>query len=95
MLSHLYLSPVFVNVNQAVRGISIRTSKDLIHWSDPIGPPITDGNRALSYFNLLGETGDPGVAGVEPRLYFNSTAEGKTSIEDSAFKVVKLTLSRK
>jgi hypothetical protein len=90
----VYLSPVPVNISQARRGISIRSSKDLIHWSDPIGPPITDGNRALSYVNLLGETGDPDIAGVEPRLYFHSTVEGKSNIEDSAFKVVKLTLSR-
>jgi hypothetical protein len=77
-----------------VPGLTIRTSTDLIHWSDPIGPPITDGRRALSYVTLLGETGDPDVAGVEPRLYFRSTAEGKATWQDSVFKVVTLKLAR-
>src|SRR4029077_93100 len=29
-------------------GLSLRPSPDLIHWSEPIGPPIRDGQRALS-----------------------------------------------
>lgn len=73
--------------------IVIRSSTDLIHWSDPIGPPITDGSRSLSYFTLLGETGDPSIAGGEPRLYFRSTAEGKATFRDSDFKVVTLKLA--
>jgi hypothetical protein len=77
-----------------VPGLAIRTSTDLIHWSDPIGPPITDGKRALSYVTLLGETGDPTIAGEEPRLYFRSTAEGKSNWQDAVFKVVRLKLSR-
>jgi len=75
-------------------GTSIRISDDLIHWSDPIGPPIMDGKRSLSYVTLLGETGDPSIAGEEPRLYFRSTAEGKSDWEHSVFKVARLKLSR-
>lgn len=88
----VYIMPVFVK--QPVSGLSIRISKDLIHWSDPIGPPITDGTRAISYVTLLGETGDPKIAGEEPRLYFRSTEAGKSSWDASAFRVVKLRLSR-
>jgi len=75
--------------------IVIRTSTDLIHWSEPIGPPIDDGKRAVSYFTMLGETGDPNIAGSEPRIYFMSTAEGKVGFENAVFKVVKVRLSRK
>ena len=54
----------------------------------------TTSRRCLSYVTLLGETGDPTIAGVEPRLYFRSTPEGKPNWQDAAFKVVKLKLSR-
>jgi hypothetical protein len=72
----------------------IRTSTDLIHWSEPIGPLITDGDRWLSYVTLLGETGDSTVSGGEPRLYFRSNPEGKAAYRDSVFKVVTLKLLR-
>ncbi len=75
--------------------IIIRTSTDLIHWSEPIGPPIDDGKRAVSYFTMLGETEDPSIAGPEPRIYFMSTAEGKVGFQNAVFKVVKVKLSRK
>jgi len=75
--------------------IVIRTSTDLIHWSEPIGPPIDDGKRAVSYFTMLGETGEPSIAGSEPRIYFMSTAEGKVGFQNAVFKVVKVKLSRK
>jgi hypothetical protein len=75
--------------------IVIRTSTDLIHWSEPIGPPIDDGNRAVSYFTMLGDTEDPSIAGPEPRIYFRSTAEGKSGFQYGVFKVVKVKLSRK
>jgi len=73
----------------------IRTSTDLIHWSEPIGPPIDDGKRAVSYFTMLGETEEPSIAGSEPRIYFMSTAEGKVGFQNAVFKVVKVKLSRK
>ena len=75
--------------------IVIRTSTDLIHWSEPIGPPIDDGKRAVSYFTMLGETEEPSIAGSEPRIYFMSTAEGKVGFQNAVFKVVKVKLSRK
>ena len=75
--------------------IVIRTSTDLIHWSEPIGPPIDDGKRAVSYFTMLGETEEPTIAGSEPRIYFMSTAEGKVGFQNAVFKVVKVKLSRK
>jgi hypothetical protein len=89
----VYLGAVITYAGR-LPGLTIRTSTDLIHWSDPIGPPITDGKRALSYITLLGETGDPTIAGAEPRLYFRSTPEGKPNWQDAVFKVVKLRLSR-
>lgn len=80
---------------QAVRpSFVIRTSRDSIHWSEPIGPVITEGNRWLSYFTLLGETGDPTVSSGKPRLYFRSNPEGKPAYDDSVFKVVTLKLAR-
>ena len=81
----------FRNVRPA---FAIRTSTDLIHWSEPIGPLITDGDRWLSYFTLLGETGDPTISGGKPRLYFRSNPEGKAAYRDSIFKVVTLKLMR-
>jgi hypothetical protein len=75
--------------------IVIRTSTDLIHWSEPIGPPIDDGKRAVSYFTMLGETEEPSIAGSEPRIYFMSTAEGKVGFQNAVFKVVTVKLSRK
>jgi hypothetical protein len=75
--------------------IVIRTSTDLIHWSEPIGPPIDDGKRAVSYFTMLGETEEPSIAGSEPRIYFMSTDEGKVGFMNAVFKVVKVKLSRK
>jgi hypothetical protein len=75
--------------------IVIRTSADLIHWSEPIGPPIEDGKRAVSYYTMLGETEDPSIAGPEPRIYFMSTAEGEVGFQNSVVKVVKLMLGPK
>lgn len=75
--------------------IVVRTSTDLIHWSDPIGPPIDDAPRAVSYFTMLGETVDPNVSAGEPRIYFMSTEAGKVGFQNAVFKVVKVRLSRK
>jgi hypothetical protein len=75
--------------------IVIRTSADLIHWSEPIGPPIDDGARTVSYFTMLGDTGDPSIGGPEPRVYFMSTEAGKVGFQYAVFKVVKVNLSRK
>jgi hypothetical protein len=76
-------------------GIKVRASSDLIHWSGPIGAPYKEAGRALFYPTLLGETGDPTIAGPAPRIYFSSFPTGsfpdwKTSVFDS----VQLTLSR-
>ena len=53
-------------------GPTIRASKDLIHWSKPIGTPYTEAGRSLIYPTLIGETGDPTIGALAPRVYFSS-----------------------
>jgi hypothetical protein len=69
-------------------GIKIRASKDLIHWSEPIGDAYQEQGRLLWYPTLMGETGDPDVGESEPRIYFSSFPVGdfpnyKTAILES------------
>jgi hypothetical protein len=56
--------------------IELRTSRDLIHWSKPIAMPYTEPGRVLYQPTLIGETGDPTVAGTTPRLYVTSFPDG-------------------
>ncbi len=77
-------------------GIKIRASKDLIHWSEPIGDAYQEQGRLLWYPTLMGELGDPDVGGPAPRVYFSSFPVGefpnyKTAILES----VPLKLSAK
>jgi hypothetical protein len=76
-------------------GIKVRASSDLIHWSGPIGAPYNEAGRALFYPTLLGETGDPTIAGPAPRIYFSSFPTGSfPDWKTSVFESVQLTLSR-
>jgi hypothetical protein len=74
-------------------GIKVRASSDLIHWSEPIGAPYNEAGRALFYPTLLGETGDPTIAGPAPRIYFSSFPTGSfPDWKASVFESVQLTL---
>lgn len=63
---------VYLAVYPVVGGVKVRASKDLIHWSKPIGTAYSEAGHALYYPTLIGETGDPTVGGLEPRLYLSS-----------------------
>jgi len=58
-------------------GIKVRASKDLIHWSGPIGDAYQEEGRILWYPTFIGETGNPDVGGPAPRVYFSSFPVGK------------------
>ena len=86
---------IYLAVHQTLAGIKLRVSNDLIHWTRPIGPPIQEPNRTLHYPTLIGETGDPTIAGPSPRLYFTSFPIGQfPNWKASVLESVQLTLSR-
>jgi hypothetical protein len=58
-------------------GIKVRASKDLIHWSEPIGDAYQEPRQLLWYPTLIGETGNPDFGGPAPRVYFSSFPVGK------------------
>jgi hypothetical protein len=74
------------------KGIRIRASRDLIHWSQPIGAPIEEPGRTLAYPTLLGEMGEPTIGGPAPRLYFSSFVTFP-NWGSSVFETIQLTLS--
>ncbi len=85
---------VYLAVYQSSAGIKLRASSDLIHWSGPIGAPYHETGRTLYYPTLLGETGDPTIAGSAPRVYFSSFPTGSfPDYTTSIFESVQLTLS--
>jgi hypothetical protein len=55
----------------------LRASKDLIHWSAPFHATYTETGNSLIYPTLVGETGDPTIGGLAPRVYFSSFPVGK------------------
>jgi hypothetical protein len=67
---------VYLMVAQTQQGFVVRSSTDLLHWSKP-GPTYHEDGRSLWYPTIVGETGDPTIAGAEPRVYFSSFPEGK------------------
>ena len=86
---------VYLAVYQSREGIKVRASSDLIHWSGPIGPPIQEPGRTLYYPTLIGETGDPTIAGPAPRIYFTSFPTGSfPNYNTSVFESMQLTVSR-
>ena len=86
---------VYLAVYQSREGIKVRASSDLIHWSGPIGAPIQEAGRTLYYPTLIGETGEPTIAGPTPRIYFTSFPIGSfPNFKTSVFESAQLTLSR-
>jgi len=84
---------VYLAVYQAGSGISVRTSSDLIHWSEPIATYLETG-RTLFYPTLIGETGDPTNGGPAPRVYFSSFPTGAFPDYNTAvFESIQLLLS--
>ncbi len=85
---------VYLAVLNTNAGISVRASSDIIHWSGPIGPAYVETGRTLYYPTLLGETGDPTIAGPTPRIYFDSFPTGSfPNYGTSVVESVQLTLS--
>jgi hypothetical protein len=83
----------YLAVYQSHGGIRIRASNDLLHWSEPLGSGYNETGRTLYAPTIIGETGDPTIAGSAPRLYFtsfprNSFANWKTS----SFETLQLTI---
>jgi hypothetical protein len=74
--------------------VEVRASSDLIHWSEPIGQPYSETGNRLYYATLLGETGDPTIAGPSPRIYFSSfPTDTFPDYTKSTFESVQLTLT--
>jgi hypothetical protein len=72
----------------------VRASSDLIHWTGPIGAPYQESGHTLYSPTLLGETGDPTIAGPAPRIYFTNFPTGTfPNWRTSIFESVELKLS--
>jgi hypothetical protein len=85
----------YLTVHSRGDGIELRASNDLLHWSGPLGPPIGMPGRKLWFPTLLGETGDPTIAGAEPRLYFSSfPKDAYPNWSGSVFESMKLSFAR-
>jgi uncharacterized protein (TIGR03437 family) len=84
----------YLAVVQLATGVQLRASSDLIHWTEPIGFIYGETGRTLYYPTLMGETGDPTIAGASPRLYFSSFPTGAfPDYTTQIFESVTLTLS--
>jgi hypothetical protein len=53
-------------------GIEVRASSDQIHGSGPITAPYSVPGRKLYPTPLIGQAGDPTVAGPAPRVHFST-----------------------
>ncbi len=85
---------VYLAAYPAAGGVQVRASRDLIHWSKPIGTTYSEAGHALYYPTLLGETGDPTVGGLAPRLYFSSfPVNGFPDYATATFESVPLVLT--
>jgi hypothetical protein len=74
--------------------VELRTSSDLVHWSKPISVPYTEQGRVLYQPTLIGENGDPTIAGATPRLYLTSFANSSfPNWSNSVFESIPVTLS--
>jgi hypothetical protein len=86
---------VYMDVFNSSRGTNVRVSSDLIHWSEPIGAPYHEPGRVTFFPTFIGETGDPTIAGLAPRIYFSSFPIGAyPDYTTSVFESVQLTLSK-
>ena len=76
-------------------GFKVRTSSDLLHWSKPINAGYFVSGHQLFYPTLIGETGDPTIGGISPRIYFSSFPTGKfPDYSTAVLESVRLILSR-
>jgi len=66
----------YLTAANTAAGLSLRASRDLIHWSAPLGSAYSEPGRSLFDATLLGDTGDPTIGGAAPRLYFSSFPAG-------------------
>ncbi len=72
----------------------MRSSTDLLHWSEPIGAAYQESGRTLYYPTFLGEGDDPIIGGPAPRVYFSSFPNGSfPNYTTAIFESVPLTLS--
>jgi hypothetical protein len=86
---------VYLAIYQANGGVLVRVSSDLLHWSGAVGAAYSEPGRTLYYPALMGETGDPTVAGTAPRIYFSSFPTGLfPDYTTAVFETVTLTLSK-
>jgi hypothetical protein len=86
---------VYLIVYPVKDGTKIRASTDLIHWSEPIGPTISNPGFTMMYPILIGETADPNTGGASPRLYYSAFVG--TLFPDwsqSTFETMQITLFR-
>ncbi len=84
----------YLAVFQSRRGLEVRASQDLIHWSEAIGNPFQEVGRVAYYPALIGEGGDPTIGGPAPRVYFTSFPVGAfPNYKTSIFENVPLLLS--
>jgi hypothetical protein len=85
---------VYLAVYPFSNGPRLRASKDLIHWSAPFHATYTETGNSLIYPTLVGETGDPTIGGLAPRVYFSSFPNGKfPDYTTATFESVPLILS--
>ena len=86
---------VYLAVFGTGKGLVVRASNDLLHWSQPIGAPYHEAGRVTFFPTFIGETGDPTIAGPAPRLYFSSFPIGSyPDYKTAVFESVQLTLSK-
>lgn len=85
---------VYLAVYETKSSIGFRASYDLINWSGPLGSGYSETGRQLYAPTLLGETGDPTIAGSTPRLYFTSFPSNSfPNWKTSTFETLQLNLS--
>ncbi len=85
---------LYLAVYVAQNSLRVRASSDLLHWWDAIGLPYEEAGRTPYYPTLVGETGDPTIAGIMLRVYFSSFPIGEfPNYKTAIFESVPLTLS--
>lgn len=86
---------VYLAVYSYAYGFKVRTSSDILHWSKAINLGYFELGRWLFYPTLIGETGDPTIGGISPRIYFSSFPTGQfPDYKTAIFESVPLMLSR-
>jgi len=85
---------LYLIVYQSHGGLEVRASYDLINWSSPLGSGYAEAGSMLYAPTILGETGDPTIAGPAPRLYFTSfPTTSFPNWKTSTFKSLQLNFS--